>query len=81
MLLTARYADPRGERATYAGHYVVQAGDRAADLPVYCAIRRAGQSRVQTSRYRWEGTVAVGAAAAGPIGAPAAGPAAGPSAP
>jgi hypothetical protein len=64
MLPTARQADPRGDRATYEGHYVVQAGDRAADLPVYCAIRREGQTRVQTSRYRWEGAVAVGPAAA-----------------
>jgi hypothetical protein len=76
MLPTARHEDPRGNRATYEGHYVVQAGDRAADLPVYCAIRRAAQSRVQTSRYRWEGTVAVGPAGAASTGAPAGGPSA-----
>jgi hypothetical protein len=62
-----RHPDPRGDRATYQGHYIVQAGERAQDLPVYCTIRRANANKTQASRYRWEGVVALGA----PVPAPA----------
>ncbi|MBK8978701.1 MAG: hypothetical protein IPM29_22615 [Planctomycetes bacterium] len=64
MLETARHADPRGERASYAGHYVVQAGDAARGLPVFATIRGQRESRVSASRYRWGGSVDLGAAAA-----------------
>lgn len=62
MTLLARTPDPRGERATYAGHYVVQPGDAAATLPVYCTIRRTAGKRSQLSRYRWDGEVQFSAA-------------------
>jgi hypothetical protein len=63
MRLVARTPDERGERGTYAGHYIVQAGEAAANLPVYCTIQRTAGNRSQMSRYRWEGEVQLSAAA------------------
>jgi hypothetical protein len=50
--------DPRGPRATYAGHYVVQPGDPALALPLFCTVRRPG-AHGQPTRYRWDGTIAL----------------------
>lgn len=58
------HGDPRGDRASYAGHYVVQPGENARDLPVSATIRAARQNRSSVSRYRWAGSVAFGAGAA-----------------
>jgi hypothetical protein len=59
---TATQQDSRGDRTTYAGHYIVQAGDAARALPVFTTIGRAQQNRASRSRYRWAGTVDLGAA-------------------
>lgn len=56
---TMRTADPRGDRATYLGHYVVDAADLASELPVMCTIQRGAARRTVASRYRWEGTVSL----------------------
>lgn len=48
--------DPRGARATYEGHYVVQRDEPAATLPLFAAIEQKGR-RGTRSRYRWEGEV------------------------
>ncbi len=56
MQQTDTHADGRGDRATYAGHYIVQPGDPAADLPLFCTIRRSGTHNAP-SRYRWDGAV------------------------
>jgi hypothetical protein len=61
MQLVARHPDPRGERATYQGHYVVQSGEQAEGLPVFCTIARTSRQHAQASRYRWSGTVDLGA--------------------
>ncbi len=61
MRQVARHPDPRGERATYIGSYVVQPADAAAGLPLHCGIRRQRQGRAVQSRYRWDGTVTLGA--------------------
>ncbi|HEX6813601.1 MAG TPA: hypothetical protein VF384_18425 [Planctomycetota bacterium] len=53
--------DPRGGRAGYVGHYVVQPGDRASGLPVFATIRTEHQNRSSASRCRWAGTVGFGA--------------------
>lgn len=53
--------DPRGDRATYQGHYIVQPGDRGHDLPLTCTIQRGAARRSVAVRYRWEGTLALGA--------------------
>ena len=60
MRQTAREEDPRGARATYLGHYVVQPGDRAEDLPLWCTIQRGAARRMVAARYRYEGTVSLG---------------------
>ncbi|MEZ6038400.1 MAG: DUF799 family lipoprotein [Planctomycetota bacterium] len=57
---TARTADPRGERATYVGHYVVDAADAARGLPLVCTIQRGGARRKVAVRYRWDGTLTLG---------------------
>jgi hypothetical protein len=64
MPMTMRLADPRGDRATYQGAYIVQQGDSVQGLPVYCTIRRGNAQKTQASRYRWEGVVALGPAPA-----------------
>lgn len=48
MVATDRYENVRGTRQTYVGHYVVQPGDTAAQLPVSVTISRGGRS----SRHR-----------------------------
>ncbi|MBL8756235.1 MAG: hypothetical protein JNK15_23270, partial [Planctomycetes bacterium] len=60
---TALHADPRGERATYVGHYVVAAADVAEGLPLECTIQRGNARRTVAVRYRWDGTVALAGAA------------------
>lgn len=57
--------DPRGARSLYQGHYVVQAMDRAAFLPVSVTIRGNGQNRASATRHRWQGSVSLGAEPAG----------------
>ncbi|MEO6593694.1 MAG: hypothetical protein ABIP94_02955, partial [Planctomycetota bacterium] len=59
MRQTARHADPRGDRATYLGHYIVDAADVAKDLPLMCTIQRGSARRTVTSRYHWDGSVAL----------------------
>ncbi|HEX5054477.1 MAG TPA: GNA1162 family protein [Planctomycetota bacterium] len=59
MRQTERHADARGERATYIGHYIVDAPDVADDLPLACTIQRGAARRTVTSRYRWDGTLAL----------------------
>ena len=59
MRQTAVQDDPRGPRATYLGHYIVAAGDRAEELPLLCTIQRGAARRTVAVRYRWEGTVAL----------------------
>jgi hypothetical protein len=59
MRQVARHDDPRGARATYVGHYVVQPGDVAGGLPLQCTIRRSAGQRTAGTRYRWEGMVAL----------------------
>lgn len=66
MRQTAVTADPRGARATYLGHYIVDSPDIATDLPVICTIQRGALRRTVTSRYRWEGMVALDGAATAP---------------
>ncbi|MBL8728276.1 MAG: DUF799 family lipoprotein [Planctomycetes bacterium] len=51
--------DPRGDRATYLGHYVVAAADAADELPLFCTIQRGNARRTVATRYRWDGTVAL----------------------
>lgn len=51
--------DPRGDRATYFGHYVVDVPDLAEELPVTCTIQRGTARRTITTRYRWEGAVSL----------------------
>lgn len=46
--------DPRGDRATYVGHYVLQPGDTARDLPLAATIRRGAARRSVVTWYRWE---------------------------
>ncbi len=59
MQATARHPDARGERATYRGHYVVQPGDLAADLPLVCTIER-GMARQQVAyHFAWTGRIAL----------------------
>ncbi|MBL8722843.1 MAG: DUF799 family lipoprotein [Planctomycetes bacterium] len=58
---TELHHDPRGDRATYQGHYVVQRGDQAADLPVMATIERGVQRRSVRTEYRWRGTLRLGA--------------------
>lgn len=57
MTQTERIEDPRGDRANYSGHYIVQAGDVGTDLPVGCSIRGVGQGRSTTARYVWDGSI------------------------
>jgi hypothetical protein len=52
-----------GARATYLGHYIVQASDRAEELPVTCTIQRGKARRTVAVRYRWAGSVALAGAA------------------
>lgn len=59
MHQTSRDDGPQGARATYLGHYVVQASDRAEELPVTCTIQRGKARRTVAVRYRWEGTVSL----------------------
>ena len=59
MRQTAKQDDPRGARATYLGHYIVDAGDLAAELPLLCTIQRGAARRTVAVRYRWEGTVSL----------------------
>ncbi|MCA8949765.1 MAG: hypothetical protein KDE27_09700 [Planctomycetes bacterium] len=54
MVQTSVMADPRGDRATYVGHYVLQPGDTAVDLPLGCTIRRGAARRSLSTWYRWE---------------------------
>ena len=61
MQQVAVQPDPRGDRATYAGYWIVQPGEQADGLPLLCTIRRQGERKVQASRYRWAGTIALGA--------------------
>lgn len=71
MQLRERIVEPRGNRAVYAGHYVVQPGDDVDGLPVGCSIRSAGNRRELAARYLWTGTVDLhggAAAAAAPAG-------------
>ncbi|MGE3173028.1 MAG: GNA1162 family protein [Planctomycetota bacterium] len=56
MPAAGAFDDARGDRATYTGHYVVQAGDPVITVPLFCTIRRPGE-RGQPSRYRWDGLV------------------------
>ncbi|MCA8956151.1 MAG: hypothetical protein KDC87_08755 [Planctomycetes bacterium] len=60
MLETSRFEDPRGARATYEGHYVVQEVDPRVRLPVYGTIHPAGSPRAMMTRYRWGGEVEIG---------------------
>lgn len=46
-------------RATYVGHYVVDAVDAAQGLPLTCTIRRGTARRTTTTLYRWDGTIAL----------------------
>lgn len=59
MTETAVDQDARGERATYRGHYVVQAGDDAHELPLRCTIQRGAARRSIAYHYPWQGTVGV----------------------
>jgi hypothetical protein len=70
MHQVALHPDSRGDRGTYVGHYVVQPGESAKGLPLYCTIRRSSRQAVSSSRYRWEGTVALGDVVAEPVSAP-----------
>lgn len=64
MTQRERHPDPRGERATYVGHYVVQPTDRAEGLPLRCTIRAGTTPRPDAapaaSRVAWLGTVTLG---------------------
>ena len=71
MQLTQRHPDPRGERATYLGHYIVQAGDTAGPLPLSATIQRGAARSNVTSHYRWEGELSLQGSA---LGAPQATP-------
>ncbi|HLQ37250.1 MAG TPA: hypothetical protein VK348_05600, partial [Planctomycetota bacterium] len=51
--------DPRGDRAFYQGHYVLQGGELDGELPLYGTIRRREHKRAMLSRYRWDGSVAL----------------------
>lgn len=62
MRQTAVTEDPRGARATYVGHYVVDAVDRGDELPVLCTIQRGTTRRPVATRYRFDGTVSLGGA-------------------
>ncbi len=64
MRQTERHDDGPRARGTYLGHYVVAAADAAEELPLTCTIQRGSARRTITIRYRWEGTVSRGAAAA-----------------
>lgn len=64
MRQTQLHEDARGKQATYVGHYVVGAGDAGDELPVTCTIDRGLVRRVASSRYRWEGAIALRGAAA-----------------
>lgn len=59
MLQTERHPDPRGERATYVGHYIVQPGDTAGPLPLSATIHRGMAHRGVASHYAWEGTLSL----------------------
>lgn len=63
MRQVAVVADARGARATYEGHYVVQAGDPALRVPLFASIASPG-SRGSASRCRWEGAIEIVAPAA-----------------
>jgi hypothetical protein len=60
MVMTTRHEDPRGPRATYLGHYIVDAVDAATELPLTCTIRRGSARRTIEVHYRWDGTVSLG---------------------
>lgn len=64
MQQTAIERDPRGDRATYLGHYVVAAADTADELPLFCTIQRGMARRTVATRYRWNGTVSLAGKAA-----------------
>mgnify|MGYP006990009019 CR=1 FL=1 len=51
--------DPRGDRATNLGHYVVTAADTADELPLSCTIQRGMARRTVATRYLWNGTVSL----------------------
>jgi hypothetical protein len=51
MVETERHADPRGERATYRGHYVVDAVDVASGLVLSATIQRGGARRGAAVHY------------------------------
>lgn len=65
MQQTALDDGPQGARATYLGHYVVQASDRAEELPVTCTIQRGNARRTVAVRYRYEGTVSMAGGSSG----------------
>lgn len=67
MQETGRDGEGATERATYGGHYVVDEIDASEGLPLTCTIRRGMARRTITTRYRWDGTVAL--AGTGPSGA------------
>lgn len=69
MTRRALYEDPRGARASYHGHYIVQPGEAARDLPVHATIRGTRQNHSSASRYRWADSVSFGAEAAVVTGA------------
>lgn len=62
MRQTERRDDPKGARATYAGHYIVAAADVADELPVLCTIQRGAARRAVAVRYRWDGVVSLAGA-------------------
>ncbi len=70
MRQTARENDPRGARATYLGHYIVQATDHAEDLPLQCTIQHGAARRMVAARYRYEGSVSLGEATKSAAGQP-----------
>jgi hypothetical protein len=59
MMQTTRHDDPRGPRATYLGHYIVDAADAADGLPLTCTIHRGSARRSVEVHYRWDGTVSL----------------------
>lgn len=64
MVQTERHPDPRGERATYVGHYIVQPGDLAGPLRLSATIQRGMAQRGVASQYAWEGTLSLAGNAA-----------------
>ncbi|MFY9345285.1 MAG: GNA1162 family protein [Planctomycetota bacterium] len=62
MRQSERHDDPRGARATYAGHYVVAPTDAADELPLTCTIQRGAARRTVAIRYRWDGSVSLAGA-------------------